>query len=434
MLSSIINTALSQYPARQKAPASNVSETAAAPQPSRRDNFVGSGLNLELELKSGVQIQVALRQDGSGQIRDMQIEADGPLQDGQLATFKAFMNDLGSAVDKLFSNQQSAADIFAFANQSGIADVELSIQQEKGDVKQRVEFEKLQSPTGRKEVNAEWLSFDRNSGIERKHNLALSREDGQAKSASGSDYQWLLENIKSGVDVMGMPSESEGALNAQERQTLFEFFSSGIYALFDQTQTGMSKLQSIGASQTRAKKFIEQSVTAFSYQASSKSAADTSASKGSGFKNLPDFKADFSSQQTARNSQDKEDEYQFAMEISQASRWVNQQDDVTQESKNSLIQNRRLLVQYEHVGQLKEFEFNWQHDEFYKADYVNQVLQQSRFTTQDVTNSQLVNRLPDSQGSYSVKNSNSQYSNTETYSNSSTRTPIGSILGGGYRV
>ncbi len=115
MLSSIINTALSQYPTRQKPPANNPVEAAAAPQPSRRNNFVGSGLNLELELKSGVQIRVSLRQDGSGQIRDMQIEADGPLQESQLATFKAFMNDLGSAVDKLFSNQQSAADIFAFA-------------------------------------------------------------------------------------------------------------------------------------------------------------------------------------------------------------------------------------------------------------------------------------------------------------------------------
>lgn len=432
MISTIINNALGQLTNKNSTPA--VVEGEVTEPAVNSKNIVGTGLNLELELKSGTSIKVVLRQDNRGQVRDLQVDSDAQLTDGQLDTFKRFMNDLGQSVDQLFSQQKSSADIFAFANQSGIADIELSVQQDKGGIKQTVEFDKVLSPTGRKEVNAEWLSFDRGSGVETQHNLALSREALEAKSATGGDYQWLLENIKSGIDVMGMPSESTGALNVQEREKLYGFFSSGIHVLFEKTQQGMSKLQSMGASQSGAKKFIEQSVSAFSGEANEKKAGQESAGSGAGFKYLPDFKAHFSSQQNARNSQTQEDEYQFAMQISQSSRWVNQPDEVTNESKNSLIQNRRLLVQYEHVGNLQEFEFNWQHDETYKADYINQVLQQSRFTVQDVTNSKLVSSVPDSQGNYASKNSNSQYSNSTTYNADDNHKSIGSILGGGYRI
>lgn len=401
---------------------------------SNTGNIVGSGLNLELELKSGTSIDVVLRQDNQGQIRDLQVDSDAPLTDGQLVIFKRFMNDLDHSVDQLFSQQKSNADIFSFANQAGIANVELSVQQDIGGHKQTLEFDKLISPTGRKEVNAQWLSFNRDSGVETQHNLALSREALQTKSATGGDYQWLLENIKSGIDVMGLPSESTGALNADERAQLYGFFSSGIHVLFDQTQKSMGKLESMGASQSGAKKFIEQSVSAFSGKASDKKSGNTGAAGGSAFKYLSDFKADFYSQQTARNGDAKEDEYKFSMEVSQSSRWMNQKGDGTEENKNSLMQNRRLLVQYEHVGNLQKFEFNWQHDEKYKADYINQVLQQSRFTIQDVNNSKLTSLIPDTNGNYSTQNSRSQFTNTKQYNADDSHAPIGSVLGGGYRV
>ena len=69
-----------------------------------------------------------------------------------------------------------------------------------------------------------------------------------------------------------------------------------------------------------------------------------------------------------------------------------------------------------------------------EADYINQVLQQSRFTIQDVNNNKLTSLIPDSNGNYLTPSSNSQYTNTQKYNANENRVAIGSILGGGYRV
>jgi len=438
LFSPILASALNQVslkPGQHNPPAASPVD-ADAPVTSSKDNFVGSGLNLELTLKSGAQIKVALRQDGSGQIRDLQIKSDAPLSDAQLSRFKTFMTDLGKAVDSLFTKDQSATDVFAFASGAGIGDVELEIQQDNGQRKQRMEFEKLQSPSGRFEVNAEWAIFDRDSGLQSKHNLALNRQDSQTKSGGGTEYQWLLEQIKAGIDVMALPSESTGALNTQERESLFQFFSAGIHVLFEQTQKGMQTLQAMGASKTESQQFIDGSVSAMTGVASQKqTGGDASTSNGaSGFKNLPDFQAHFSSQRNAKKSQDQQDEYQFAMEISQSSRWLHQRDSATATDKNSLVQNRRLLVQYEHVGNLQQFEFNWRHDEYYAADYINQVLQQTRTRTQDEINSQLITPNPGNQGGYNIENSHSSQTQRERNVANAGRSPIRSLLGSGYRV
>jgi len=429
LFSPILASALQQYsPKSGQSPQPPADPADAnAPVTSSKDDFVGSGLNLELTLKSGAKIKVALRQDGSGQIRDLQIKSDAPLSDAQLSRFKAFMGDLGQAVDSLFAKDQSAADVFAFSSGAGIGDVELSIQQDDGHSKQRMEFEKLQSPSGRFEVNAQWAIFDRDSGLQSKHNLALNRQDSQTRSGGGTEYQWLLEQIKAGIDVMALPSESTGALNAQERESLFQFFSAGIHVLFEQTQKGMQTLQAMGASKAESQKFIDGSVSAMSGAASASSGA-------SGFKNLPDFQAHFSSQRNAKKSQDRQDEYQFAMEISQSSHWLHQRDSATATDKNSLVQNRRLLVQYEHVGNLQQFEFNWRHDEYYAADYINQVLQQTRTRTQDEINSQLITPSPGNFGGYNIENSHSSHTQREKSVANTGHTPIRSILGSGYRV
>jgi len=353
------------------------------------DNYVGSGLNLKLELSSGQSIELDIQNTLGGGIRnvDLNIKGDGELSQQDQDKLKQFLGKLGDAVDKLFSGNGAGDGIFDFANMSGIKDVELTVQQDKGNTKQRLEFEKSNNPLGRKEVEAQWSRYDHLTGMQEQHNFALSKQAREVSSAYGQmDYQWVIDQVTAGMAILGNGHTGESAI--QSRVT--DFFASSVQALFQETQKAHDLLQGLGASAQNSKQFIGQTINALASQSSS-NLHDSSAAQNSmpgkavesgtqassqltekgNVNALPDFKADFASKREAGGNARAGGSYNLAMEISQ------QTHDIqgATEGDTNQAQFRRLLLEYESQGNKQKYEYNWMHDEAVIDRYKNGALE-----------------------------------------------------------
>ncbi|MFY0641874.1 MAG: hypothetical protein JXR16_12560 [Bermanella sp.] len=128
------------------------------------DNFVGSGLHLELELSSGQSIVLSIEKSLGGRSHAVRLDTKGVLNPDDAQKLKQFLTGLSESVTALFSDDSAREGLFDFANMQGIQDIELSVQQDKGNLKQRLEFEKQITQYGRKEVVGEWSRYNRLNG------------------------------------------------------------------------------------------------------------------------------------------------------------------------------------------------------------------------------------------------------------------------------
>jgi|GEM_PF-2297792 len=369
------------------------------------DGYVGSGLNLKLELSSGQSIELDIQQTLGGGIRnvDLNVKGDGELSQGDQEKLKQFLNKLGDAVDGLFSGNGAGQGIFDFANMSGIKDVELSVQQDVGNTKQRLEFEKSNNALGRKEVEAEWSRYDHATGMKEQHNLALSKQAREVSSAYGQmDYQWVVDQVIAGMGILGNAHTGESSI--QSRVT--DFFVSSVQALFQETQKGHDVLQGLGASAQDSKQFIGRTINALASQSAAShqdknadpnnmpgKAVETGtqageANAGQGSVNaLPDFTAHFASKREGSGNAHASGSYNLSMEVSQQTHSMHglTKDDSTQ------AQFRRLLLEYESQGNKQQYEYNWKHDEAVVDRYKNGSLEHGYFKVSDLQQGILTN-------------------------------------------
>lgn len=394
------------------------------------EGYVGSGLNLKLDLSSGQSIELDIQQTLGGGIRnvDLNIKGDGELSQQDQDKLKQFLGKLGEAVDSLFSGQGAGQGIFDFANMSGIKDVELTVQQDVGNTKQRLEFEKSNNALGRKEVEAQWSRYDHTTGMEEQHNLALSKQAREVSSAYGQmDYQWVIDQVSAGMGVLGNAHTGESAI--QSRVT--DFFVSSVQALFQETQKGHSLLQDLGASAQDSKQYIGRTINALATQSASLhsnkqtdpnnmpgKAVETgtqnpeqAAGKGS-VNALPDFQADFASKREGSGNAHASGSYNLSMAISQQTHSMKGEtkDDSTQ------AQFRRLLLEYESQGNKQQYEYNWMHDEAVVDRYKNGSLEHGYFKVSDLQQGILTN-------ADGVRDETSSYMSRTEYSAADKNTP-----------
>lgn len=346
------------------------------------DRFVGSGLHLELELSSGVLITLSIEKSVGGGPQNIHLQTDGELNPEDAKKLKQFLTGLSESVDALFSDKPTHPELFEFANMRGIKDIELSVQQDKGNIKQRFEFEKHTTQYGRKEVSGEWSRYDHLSGAQEQHNFALSKQPKDVAAAYGQmDYQWVVEQVKAGMGILGNSYTGDGSTQAQ----VTDFFVSALHSLFDQSRKGDALLQTLGATALNSKALIGQTIRALTDQVSSiqdmpGSAVQRGSGDGQKMNGLADFTADFASSRDHLGPMSSNGEYNLSMAISQVSRSFQgaSEDDSTQ------TQFRRLILEYASQGETQSYEYNWRHDEAVINRFLNGALQQSYFKLSDL--------------------------------------------------
>ena len=380
-----MRTSSLSVPSFNQEPTNNLNEQAGFAGVRRNaadDNFVGSGIHLELELSSGQSVVLSIEKSLGGSSHAVRLDTQGVLNPDDAQKLKQFLTELSESVTALFSDDAAREGLFDFANMQGIQDIDLSVQQNKGNLKQRLEFEKQITQYGRKEVVGEWSRYNRLNGEQALHNFALSKQPKDVAAVYGQmDYQWVIDQVTAGMGVLG--NAHTGDYSTQSQVT--DFFVSAIHSLFNESRKGHELLQDLGASSQASKNLVGQTIRALSHQASSVKnmpgvavqEGDHSASKMNG---LSDFKADFASKRDVKGSVNARGEYNLTMAVSQISRsFQGANDDITNQT-----QFRRLLLEYDSQGEKQSYEYNWKHDEAVINRLVNGKLEKAYFKVSDL--------------------------------------------------
>ncbi|WP_396586282.1 hypothetical protein [Bermanella sp. R86510] len=345
------------------------------------DRFMGSGIALELALSSGQNISLTIEKGVSGAVRNINFETSGLLNPEDEEKIKQFFTQLSESIDTLFSQQESDSNLFDFVNMQGIKDVELSVQKNKGNLQQRLEFEKQVNGNGRKEVSGEWSRYDRLDGSREQHNFALSKQSKDIAAAYGQmDYQWVVEQVTAGMAILGNPYTGDQATQLQ----VSNFFVSATHALFDNAQKGYELFQHLGASSLDSKAFVGKAIRALSpssdvSQTMPGSAVQQGSDGAQSMNGLDDFKADFASKRQS-GGMNNSGGYKLSMAISQVSRSIQGSSD----DKDSQTQFRRLLLEYESKGEKQSYDYRWKHDEALINRFINGVLDKGYFKVSDI--------------------------------------------------
>jgi hypothetical protein len=303
-----------------------------------QNSFSGSGLNLELSLSSGQEVEVSIRINQAGGLSQLELVSDSELSITDQNKLSDFLKQLSSAVTDLF-NGKGGVDTFSFANQNGIEDIELNVYQDNGNEKQTLAFDKEGRGSGRK-VEASWREYDRANGVEEHHDFSLTKQakrDDQTAIYGATSYQWLLDQVDTAMSALDDKTQGKALAN---------FFNSGIRALFSTVNSGSAILQELGASGQQAKEFIGRSIQVLA----SDHLAKKSGNEQKNMNALPDFNMSFSSQRQTLGS--TQNEYQLDMSISQNS------DQALSEDKDTSYQsqNRRLRIDYQSARQQAVYE------------------------------------------------------------------------------
>lgn len=388
-LSALIRQVASSPRATQTAPAPSLPSTS----PSERselsgftgvqrkvsdDGYVGSGLQLSLTLSSGRDIHLAIEKGVTGQAKNIHLDTGGELSHDDEEKLKQFLLSLSDSVESIFSGEMNA-NLFDFTNRSGIKDVDIHVQQDKGNIKQRLEFERSVTGYGRKQVSGEWSRYDRLSGESEQHGFSLSKQPKDVLASYGQmDYQWVVDQVTAGMGIMGNTYTGDQSLQSK----VTGMFVSAVHALFSDVQTGHTLLQSLGASAQDAKTFLGQTIRAISSENAMKSVGQVKAPdnpSAASMNGLANFKADFSSKREGAFGVTTSGDYQLAMSVSQISHMIQgaTEDDSTQ------LQTRRLILDYESQGRKQSFDYQWRHDEMLIHKFNQGQLEKTHFKLVD---------------------------------------------------
>jgi hypothetical protein len=311
-------------------------------------SFSGSGLDLELTLASGQEIELKIRINQAGGLSQLELESDSELSASDQEKLSEFLKQLSSSVADLFKGKSNGSDTFRFANLKGIEDIELHIYQDNGNEKQSLTFDKEGRGSGRK-IETLWTEYDRANNVEESHDFTLTKQakrDDQAAIYGQMNYQWLLDQVDSAMAVMD---------DKQQGEELSDFFKSGIQALFSTASSGSQLLQELGASAQQAKDVIGRSIQVLASEHKQSQPPERTQQKQ--MNALPDFNMSFSSQRKTQGSANNE--YQLNMGISQNSDQAkNEQTDERYQT-----QNRRLRMDYQSARQQAIYEYTWTRDE-----------------------------------------------------------------------
>lgn len=311
-------------------------------------SFSGSGLNLELTLASGQEIELSIRINQAGGLSQLELESDTELSIADQEKLSDFLKQLSSSVADLFKGKSNGSDTFEFANLKGIEDIELNVYQDNGNEKQSLTFDKEGRGSGRK-IEALWTEYDRTNNVEEIHDFTLTKQakrDDQTAIYGQMNYQWLLDQVDSAMAVMD---------DKQQGKKLAGFFKSGIQALFSTASSGSQLLQQLGASAQQAKDVIGHSIQVLASEHKQSQPSATSQQKQ--MNALPDFNMSFSSQRQTQGS--SLNEYQLGMTISQNS----DQSKNEQTDESYQTQNRRLRMDYQSARRQAIYEYTWTRDE-----------------------------------------------------------------------
>jgi hypothetical protein len=328
-------------------------------------SFSGSGLNLELSLASGQEIEVHIGINQAGGLSQLTLESDSELSAADQDKLSKFLKQLSGAVADLFKGN-GGSDTFSFANQSGIEDIELNVYQDNGNKKQILDFDKEGRGTGRK-VEAQWQEYDRANGIEESHDFSLTKQakrEDQTAIYGQVSYQWLLDQVDSAMAVMD---------DKQQGEEVAGFFKAGIQALFSTANSGSQLLQELGASAQQAKDIIGRSIQVLAGD----HIAQQNTEQQKQMNGLPDFNMNFSSQRTTLGSANNE--YQLDMTVSQNS----DQAKSEKENESYQTQNRRLRMDYQSSRQQAIYEYTWTRDESIRNVFEDGVLAASHYRIEE---------------------------------------------------
>lgn len=380
--SSLLNQ-LAQQPMTETARIPSLLQTpeeAPVRAPVRDKSFSGSGLNLELSLASGQEVEVSIRINQAGGLSELELESDSELSTADQEKLSRFLKQLSSAVSDLFKGN-GGSDTFKFANQAGIEDIELKVYQDNGNEKQILTFDKEGRGAGRK-IEALWQEYDRANGTEEQHDFSLTKQakrEDQTAIYGQMNYQWLLDQVDSAMSVMD---------DKQQAKELAGFFKSGIQALFSTINSGSQLLQELGASAQQAKDVIGRSIQVLASEHHSQQNRGQQKQMNA----LPDFNMNFSSQRTALGSESNE--YQLNMSISQNSDQANSEED----NKSYQTQNRRLRMDYQSLRQQAVYEYTWTRDESIRNVFESGNLATSHYRIEERIKENLQSQLIDGEG------------------------------------
>jgi len=339
-----------------------------------QNSFSGSGLNLELTLASGQEIELDIRINQAGGLSQLELVSDTELSIEDQDKLSSFLKQLSGAVSDLFKGK-GGADTFNFANQNGIEDIELNVYQDDGNNKQTLNFDKEGRGSGRK-VEASWREYDRAKGIEEYHDFSLTKQakrDDQTAIYGATSYQWLLDQVDTAMS--SLDDKSQG-------KVLANFFNSGIRALFSTVSSGNALLQNLGASGRQAKEFIGRSIQVLASDHSINNQAQKS-NQQKQMNALPDFNMTFSSERQTSNTANND--YQLNMSISQNSDQAIGEDDKSYQS-----QNRRLRMDYQSARQQAVYEYTWTRDESLRNVFEKGGLASTHYRIEERIQSQLL--------------------------------------------
>jgi hypothetical protein len=341
-------------------------------------SFSGSGLNLELTLASGQEIELSIRINQAGGLSQLELESDSELSVADQEKLSEFLKQLSNSVAELFNGKASGADTFKFANLKGIEDIELNIYQDNGNEKQSLSFDKEGRGSGRK-IEALWTEYDRANGVEESHDFTLTKQakrDDQTAIYGQMNYQWLLDQVDSAMAVMD---------DKQQGQEVSDFFKSGIQALFSTANSGNQLLQQLGTSAQQAKEVIGRSIQVLASEHKQSQSPERAQQKQ--MNALPDFNMRFSSQRKTQGSANNE--YQLGMTITQNS----DQAKNVQKDESYQTQNRRLRMDYQSARQQAIYEYTWTRDESIRNVFEGGNIASSHYKVEERIQSQILGEV-----------------------------------------
>lgn len=332
------------------------------------DQFVGSGVKLELDLSSGQTVKLDVQYSQSGMLRHVSMLSAHTMSEQDQALLNQFLTELSDVVESMFKGD-THRDLFNFSHIHGVKQIDLDVQTDDGNGKRQLSFELSQYENGRKEVEALWQQKDRAAGVSEQHGFSLNHSKKEASSSYGAmDYQWIIEQIEAGVGAMGSQS---GHPVSSDQTSMQDFFVSGLSVLFGVMKKGQSVMERLGVMPDQANRFLGQTIRALSHEQSKAHPVGAQ-----NFLNaLPDFDASFWSKRESSNGSQQAGDYDLSMNISQSSRIVYDEE----EEKTYHSQTRRLLVELEQKGEVKSYEYRWQQNEQVDRILQNGNLEESRY-------------------------------------------------------
>lgn len=338
-------------------------------------SFSGSGLDLEITLASGQEIELSIRINQAGGLSKLELESDSELSIADQEKLSEFLKQLSSSVADLFKGHSNGSNTFKFANLKGVEDIELNVYQDDGNEKQSLIFDKEGRGSGRK-IEALWTEYDRTNNIEERHDFTLTKQakrDDQTAIYGQMNYQWLLDQVDSAMAVID---------DKPQGKELAGFFKSGIQALFSTASSGSRLLQELGASAQQVKDVIGRSIQVLASDYKQGQSPERSHQKQ--MNALPDFNMNFSSQRQTQGS--SINEYKLGMTISQNSDQA--KNEQTDESYQT--QNRCLQVDYQSARQHAIYEYTWTRDESIRNVFEGGNLAATHYRIEEKIHSQLL--------------------------------------------